>query len=62
MHIAQEGVTSLGLFRRSGNILDQKMIVKRLIEGKPVLYSHYNHYTLTGVIKVRKTILSLINI
>jgi hypothetical protein len=52
VHIAQEGVTSVGLFRRPGNVLEQKTIVKRLMEGKPVNYSNHSHYTLTGVIKV----------
>ena len=52
VHIAQEGVTSQGIFRRPGSSIDQKIIVKKLMEGKQVQYADYNHYTLTGVIKV----------
>lgn len=52
VHIAQEGIATVGIFRRSGNLAEQKAIVKRLVEGKLVNCANCNHYTLTGVIKV----------
>ncbi|XP_064618155.1 uncharacterized protein LOC135482216 [Liolophura sinensis] len=50
-YIAKEGVTTMDLFRRPGNPNDLRRIVKRLSEGKPVILSNYNFYTLASVVK-----------
>ncbi|KAK3097207.1 hypothetical protein FSP39_007494 [Pinctada imbricata] len=39
------------LFRRPGNPGDTRRIVKRMSEGKPVIFQNYNLYTLTSVVK-----------
>ena len=52
VYIAQEGVTTMDLFRRNGNPTDLRMIIKRMSEGKDVVYSNYNFYTLASVMKV----------
>ena len=53
VYIAKEGVTTTDLFRRPGNPNDTRRIVKRLQEGKPVIFANYNFYTLASVVKVR---------
>ena len=40
------------IFRRPGNPSDQRKLIKRLNEGKPVAFAEYNFYTLASVIKV----------
>ncbi|XP_052823671.1 uncharacterized protein LOC106870372 isoform X1 [Octopus bimaculoides] len=51
VYIAKEGVTTTDLFRRPGNPYDTRRIVKRLEEGKPVIFTNYNFYTLASVVK-----------
>lgn len=51
VYIAKEGVTTTDLFRRPGNPNDTRRIVKRLQEGKPVIFANYNFYTLASVVK-----------
>lgn len=51
VYIAREGVTTPGLFRRPGNTADQRVVMKRLVEGKPVILKEYNFYTLASVLK-----------
>ena len=53
MYIAQEGVGTADVFRRPGNPNDTRRIVKRLTEGKQVIYANYSFYTLASVVKVR---------
>ncbi|XP_067951307.1 uncharacterized protein [Watersipora subatra] len=50
-YISQEGVTVPDIFRRPGNPNDQKKLVKKLIEGKPIVFSSYNFYTLASLVK-----------
>lgn len=52
VHIAKEGVTTADVFRRPGNPNDTRRIVKRLTEGKQVIYANYSFYTLASVVKV----------
>ena len=52
VYIAKEGVTTTDLFRRPGNPNDSKLIMKRLAEGKEVVFTNYNFYTLASVLKV----------
>ena len=52
MYIAQEGVGTADVFRRPGNPNDTRRIVKRLTEGKQVIYANYSFYTLASVVKV----------
>lgn len=52
VYIAQEGMSTQDLFRRPGNPNDTRRIVKRMSEGKPVIYQNYNMYTLASVVKV----------
>lgn len=40
------------VFRRPGNPNDMRRIVKRLTEGKQVIYANYSFYTLASVVKV----------
>ncbi|XP_005108259.1 dentin sialophosphoprotein isoform X2 [Aplysia californica] len=49
--IAKEGVATADVFRRPGNPNDTRRIVKRLTEGKQVIYSNYSFYTLASVVK-----------
>lgn len=51
VYIAKEGVMTVDLFRRPGNPRDTRRIVKRLTEGKPVIYANYNFHTLASVVK-----------
>ncbi|CAL1537447.1 unnamed protein product [Lymnaea stagnalis] len=51
VHIAKEGVTTADVFRRPGNPNDTRRIVKRLTEGKQVIYANYSFYTLASVVK-----------
>ncbi|GAB1598251.1 uncharacterized protein LOC115216434 isoform X2 [Argonauta hians] len=51
VYIAKEGVTTTDLFRRPGNPIAIRRIVKRLEEGKPVIFTNYNFYTLASVVK-----------
>ncbi|CAE1295217.1 ARHGAP20 [Acanthosepion pharaonis] len=51
VYIAKEGVATTDLFRRPGNPNDTRRIVKRLQEGKPVVFANYNFYTLASVVK-----------
>ena len=52
MYVAKEGVNTVDIFRRPGNPSDIRRVVKRLSEGKPVIFSNYSFYTLASVIKV----------
>ena len=52
VYIAKEGVATADVFRRPGNPNDTRRIVKRLSEGKQVIYSNYSFYTLASVVKV----------
>ena len=52
VYIAHEGMFTADLFRRPGNPGDTRRIVKRLSEGKPVIFQNYNLYTLASVVKV----------
>ena len=47
-----KGVDIPDVFRRPGNTTEQKKLIKKLTEGKPVQFSDYNFYTLASVIKV----------
>ncbi|KAL8613968.1 hypothetical protein ACOMHN_023204 [Nucella lapillus] len=49
--IAKEGVATADVFRRPGNPNDIRRIVKRLSEGKQVIYTNYSFYTLASVVK-----------
>ncbi|XP_013385135.1 uncharacterized protein LOC106155059 isoform X3 [Lingula anatina] len=49
--LAREGVASTNIFRKPGNPTDLKRIVKRLAEGKQIITSNYNFYTLSSVLK-----------
>ncbi|XP_069125710.1 uncharacterized protein [Argopecten irradians] len=51
IYIAHEGMSTADLFRRPGNPSDTRHIVKRMTEGKPVIYQNYNMYTLASVVK-----------
>lgn len=51
VYIAHEGMNTADLFRRPGNPNDTRRIVKRLSEGKPVIFQNYNLYTLASVVK-----------
>ncbi|BFZ09501.1 hypothetical protein BsWGS_12540 [Bradybaena similaris] len=51
VHIAREGVMTTDVFRRPGNPNDTRRIVKRLTEGKQVIYANYSFYTLASVVK-----------
>lgn len=51
VYIAHEGMFTADLFRRPGNPSDTRRIVKRLSEGKPVIFQNYNLYTLASVVK-----------
>lgn len=51
VYIAHEGMSTADLFRRPGNPRDTQRIVKRMSEGKPVIFQNYNLYTLTTVVK-----------
>lgn len=51
IYIAHEGMNTADLFRRPGNPADTRHIVKRMSEGKPVIYQNYNMYTLASVVK-----------
>nr|XP_022292705.1 uncharacterized protein LOC111103605 isoform X2 [Crassostrea virginica]XP_022292813.1 uncharacterized protein LOC111103676 isoform X2 [Crassostrea virginica] len=51
VYIAHEGMNTADLFRRPGNPRDTQRIVKRMSEGKPVIFQNYNLYTLTTVVK-----------
>ncbi|CAG5129523.1 unnamed protein product [Candidula unifasciata] len=51
VHIAREGVLTTDVFRRPGNPNDTRRIVKRLTEGKQVIYANYSFYTLASVVK-----------
>ncbi|ESO87292.1 hypothetical protein LOTGIDRAFT_77392, partial [Lottia gigantea] len=51
VYIARDGCTTVDLFRRPGNPKDTRIIVQRLSEGKPVVYSDYSFYTLASVVK-----------
>ncbi|XP_063402909.1 uncharacterized protein LOC134686957 [Mytilus trossulus] len=51
VYIAHEGMFTADLFRRPGNPGDTRRIVKRLSEGKPVIFQNYNLYTLASVVK-----------
>lgn len=48
----EEGVDIPDVFRRPGNAAEQKKLIKKLTEGKPVKFEEYNFYTLASVIKV----------
>uniref|UniRef100_K1QP06 Uncharacterized protein n=1 Tax=Magallana gigas TaxID=29159 RepID=K1QP06_MAGGI len=48
-------MSTADLFRRPGNPRDTQRIVKRMSEGKPVIFQNYNLYTLTTVVKVSLT-------
>ena len=52
VYVAKEGVNTVDIFRRPGNPSDIRRVVKRLSEGKPVIFSNYSFYTLASVIKV----------
>ncbi|CAG5135828.1 unnamed protein product [Candidula unifasciata] len=51
VHIAKEGTATADLFRRPGNPNDTRRIVKRLTEGKQVIFANYSFYTLASVVK-----------
>ncbi len=51
MCIARDGVSVTDLFRRPGNPTDIKRIVKRLTEGRAIVYHDFNFYTLANVAK-----------
>ncbi|XP_046583406.1 uncharacterized protein LOC124290662 isoform X3 [Haliotis rubra] len=51
VHIAQEGVCTVDLFRRPGNPTDIRHIINRLSKGKQVIYMNYSFYTLASVVK-----------
>lgn len=51
VYVAKEGVNTVDIFRRPGNPSDIRRVVKRLSEGKPVIFSNYSFYTLASVIK-----------
>ncbi|GFO42197.1 rho GTPase-activating protein 20 [Plakobranchus ocellatus] len=51
VYIAQDGVGTADVFRRPGNPNDTRRIVKRLTEGKQVIYANYSFYTLASVVK-----------
>ena len=51
VYISHEGMNTADLFRRPGNPSDTRRIVKRLSEGKPVIFQNYNLYTLASVVK-----------
>lgn len=52
--MSDEGVDVPDIFRRPGNTTEQKKLIKKLTDGKPVKFSDYNFYTLASVIKVRR--------
>ena len=52
VYIAQEGVATTDLFRRPGNLNDQRAIRKKMADGKEVILTDYNFFTLASVIKV----------
>lgn len=52
VYIAQDGVTTTDLFRRSGSQSDLKLIMSELANGKAVHFTDYNFYTLASVTKV----------
>lgn len=52
VYIAKEGVATADVFRRPGNPNDIRRIVKRLSEGRQVIYPNYSFYTLASVVKV----------
>ena len=56
MYIAKEGVTTTDLFRRPGNPTDAKVIIKKLSEGREVVFGNYNFYTLASVVKVNRDV------
>ncbi|XP_064629831.1 uncharacterized protein LOC135488843 isoform X2 [Lineus longissimus] len=49
--IARDGMSTNDLFRRPGNPQDMKKILKRMEEGKPIMWHEYNFYTLANVVK-----------
>lgn len=51
VYIAREGLNTRDIFRRPGNPNDTRRVVKRLSEGKPVIFSNYSFYTLASVVK-----------
>ncbi|XP_060558916.1 T-cell activation Rho GTPase-activating protein-like isoform X2 [Ruditapes philippinarum] len=51
VYVAREGLNTRDIFRRPGNPNDTRRVVKRLSEGKPVIFSNYSFYTLASVIK-----------
>ncbi|KAK3593827.1 hypothetical protein CHS0354_011428 [Potamilus streckersoni] len=51
VYMAREGINTVDLFRRPGNPSDTRRVVKRLSEGKPVIFSNYSFYTLASVVK-----------
>ena len=53
VYVAREGLNTRDIFRRPGNPTDTRRVVKRLSEGKPVIFSNYSFYTLASVVKVR---------
>lgn len=53
VYIAKEGVATADVFRRPGNPNDIRRIVKRLSEGRQVIFPNYSFYTLASVVKVK---------
>ncbi|XP_053396815.1 uncharacterized protein LOC123551316 isoform X1 [Mercenaria mercenaria] len=51
VYVAREGLNTRDIFRRPGNPNDTRRVVKRLSEGKPVIFQNYSFYTLASVIK-----------
>ncbi|KAH3739007.1 uncharacterized protein LOC127851283 isoform X2 [Dreissena polymorpha] len=51
VYVAREGLNTRDIFRRPGNPNDTRRVVKRLSEGKPVIFSNYSFYTLASVVK-----------
>ncbi|XP_074660594.1 uncharacterized protein LOC141913052 [Tubulanus polymorphus] len=49
--IARDGMSTNDLFRRPGNPTDMKKIMKKMEEGKPIIWTEYNFYTLANVVK-----------
>ncbi|PAA90492.1 hypothetical protein BOX15_Mlig013560g1 [Macrostomum lignano] len=51
IHIARDGVAVCDLFRRPGNPVQMRKIIKCLAEGRPVDWSDYNFWTVANVAK-----------
>ncbi|XP_067946680.1 rho GTPase-activating protein 20-like [Watersipora subatra] len=50
-YMNDNGVDIPDVFRRPGNTVEQKRLIKKLSEGKQVNFSDYNFYTIASVLK-----------